>query len=75
MQPTHLTAAQLAQRLCRKEHTLANWRVKGGGPAFIPGRPVLYPIAEVEAWEQANLRHSTATHVRPGYTRRGCEAV
>ena len=60
MTPTHLTAAQLAERLHRTVKTLANWRVAGGGPHFIPGRPVLYPIAEVVAWEAANLRSSTA---------------
>lgn len=56
---THLTAKELAERLRRKEQTLANWRVSGEGPKFIPGRPVLYPLAEVEAWERANVVRST----------------
>ena len=58
--PTHLTAVQLAERLHLRPKTLANWRVAGGGPKFIPGRPVLYPLAEVEAWERARLMASTA---------------
>lgn len=55
---THLTAKELAERLHRKPQTLANWRVSGDGPGFIPGRPVLYPLAEVEAWERANVVQS-----------------
>lgn len=51
----HLTAKELAERLRRRPQTLANWRVSGDGPGFIPGRPVLYPLAEVEAWERANV--------------------
>ena len=60
MTPTHLTPDQLAERLHRKPQTLAHWRVAGEGPKFIPGRPVLYPVAEVEKWEQEQLRGSTA---------------
>lgn len=60
MTPTHLTTKQLAERLHRQPQTLANWRVAGGGPSFIPGRPVLYPIVEVEKWEAAQLVASTA---------------
>jgi hypothetical protein len=58
--PTHLTAEQLAARLHRQTKTLANWRVSGEGPRFIPGRPVLYPIVEVERWEAEKLVSSTA---------------
>lgn len=56
---THLTTTQLAERLHRKVQTLANWRVIGCGPRFIPGRPVLYPLVEVEAWERENTVSST----------------
>lgn len=55
---THLTTKELAERLKKKSQTLANWRVKGLGPGFIPGRPVLYPLSEVEAWERANVVRS-----------------
>lgn len=51
---THLTAKELAERLHRKVQTLANWRALGVGPKFIPGRPVLYPLTEVENWEREN---------------------
>ena len=55
---THLTAKELAERLHKKTQTLANWRISGKGPGFIRGRPVLYPLAEVEVWERANVVHS-----------------
>ena len=36
--------------------TLANWRCKGRGPAYVRfGHRVRYPLAMVEAWEAANL--------------------
>lgn len=41
--------------------TLANWRVTGFGPKFIKcGKKVLYPLAEIEKWEQENLKANTA---------------
>lgn len=44
--------------------SLANWRTKGQGPRFVKcGKRVLYPIAEIEAFENANLH--TATSMRP----------
>jgi hypothetical protein len=62
---THLTTKELAERLHRKPQTLANWRVLGEGPGFIPGRPVLYPLAEVEAWERANVVRGAACDTQP----------
>jgi predicted site-specific integrase-resolvase len=51
----YLTATQLCQRwgVCRD--TLLRWRKTGKGPAYFrtPGF-VLYPLAEVEQYEQAN---------------------
>lgn len=64
-QPTHLTAAQLAERWQCSEATLAFWRCTGDpkGPMFIKlGRRVLYPIVEVEAVEHGRLQ--LATHVK-----------
>ena len=51
----YLTATQLAQRWGLHSTTLARWRNSGKGPAFFrtPGF-VLYPLAEVERYEQAN---------------------
>ena len=59
--PLHLTPREAADRLRTSANTLANWRTKGGGPRFIKlGRKVLYPVAEIEAFEQRGLRQSTA---------------
>lgn len=57
----HLTTAELADRLQMDETTLANWRKKRRGPAYIrtesAGRSatIRYPLAEVEAWERRQL--------------------
>lgn len=63
----NLTPAELAERLHVSEGQLANWRCAKPprGPAYIRGEStgrkalVLYPLAEVEAWEQRRL-------IRPG---------
>ena len=40
--------------------TLANWRVQGIGPRFVKfGKKVLYPRAEVVAYEQRQIRSAT----------------
>lgn len=37
--------------------TLANWRAKGRGPAYVKvGGRVVYPLDKVEAWEAQNLK-------------------
>lgn len=39
--------------------TLANWRAKGRGPAFIKfGSRVRYPLAKLQQWEIKNLHAS-----------------
>jgi hypothetical protein len=36
--------------------TLRNWRAMRIGPAFVKiGKAVLYPIDELEAWDQKNM--------------------
>lgn len=36
--------------------TLRNWRMMKTGPSFLKlGRAVLYPLAELEAWDRKNL--------------------
>lgn len=53
-----LTATDLAGRWngAFTTGTLANWRSKKVGPAFIKLRGrVLYPLDKVEAWEISNL--------------------
>lgn len=55
---------EAAERLKCSKGTLANWRTAGGGPRFIKyGRKVLYPEAELIAFEQKNLRSSTSEKV------------
>lgn len=61
----NLLPREVAERLRMSVGHLANWRVTGEGPRYIKfGRKVLYPLVEVEAFENAHLR--TATSVRPG---------
>ena len=60
-QVLHLTARETAARWKLNVVTLANWRVQGKGPKFIKlGRRVLYPLGEIEAYEQSQLRQNTA---------------
>jgi hypothetical protein len=58
----YLTATQLAQRWGLHPDTLMRWRKAGKGPAYFrtPGF-VLYPLAGVEQYEQAN----TVTNEQP----------
>lgn len=57
----NLTTTEVAERLRLSQATLANWRVKGEGPRFVKfGRRVLYPLAEIEAFEARQLRSNTA---------------
>lgn len=61
----NLTPKEAAERLRSSPGTLANWRVQGGGPKYIKfGRKVLYPLAELEAFEKSHLM--VATSVRSG---------
>lgn len=57
----NLTTKEAAKRLRLNANTLANWRMQGTGPRYIKmGRKVLYPMAEIEAFEQRQLRGSTS---------------
>jgi hypothetical protein len=53
-----LTAEEVSERY-RGEitvGTLRNWRTMRIGPAFVKiGKAVLYPIQELDAWDQKNL--------------------
>lgn len=56
----HFITTELAERWGMAPGTLANWRINGEGPRFIKlGRRILYPIAEVEAFEQARFKSNT----------------
>lgn len=55
-----MTTTELAERWRMSAGSLANMRVEGTGPRFIkPGKIVLYPLAEVEAFEQKRLKRNT----------------
>ena len=50
----------VAERVGLSRSTLAKIRVRGGGPPFVKiGAKVLYPDAELEAWLEAQPRHSS----------------
>jgi predicted DNA-binding transcriptional regulator AlpA len=52
-----LTIDQLAERYGLDRRTLQNWRWQRTGPRGIKvGRNVLYPAAEVAAWERSQTR-------------------
>jgi len=50
-----LTDVQLAARWHMHRQTLISWRAAGTGPPFVRiNKRVLYPLAGVEQYEQAN---------------------
>lgn len=53
----HLTEKELAAREKVELRTVQKWRREATGPAYIKigghKGPVRYPVADVEAWEQA----------------------
>jgi hypothetical protein len=52
----YFTTAEVAERFRTTESTVRYWRFIGKGPASVkPGRRVLYPVDQVEAYE-AELR-------------------
>ncbi len=58
---THLTVKELCERWRIAAGTLQNWRSHGHGPAFLKwGKNILYPMTEIEAWEQKHFRTSTS---------------
>ena len=53
--------AGAADYLGLKPKTLANWRSRGCGPRYLKlGARVVYPQSELDAFNAANLRRSTA---------------
>ncbi|MCP8895399.1 helix-turn-helix domain-containing protein [Shinella daejeonensis] len=52
-----LTAEEVAERYRGEVSigTLRNWRAMKIGPSFVKiGKAVLYPIVELDAWDEAN---------------------
>lgn len=58
----HLTQKELAWRWCLSARTLERWRWLGQGPVFLKiGGRVAYRVADIEAFEQAQLQTGTAS--------------
>lgn len=54
----YLTAEEVSERYRNSISvgTLRNWRAMRIGPAYIKiGKAVLYPIEELQAWDQKNM--------------------
>lgn len=61
----YLTPQELADRWRMSRQRLAEWRVLGSGPRYIkfgtgPAARVLYPLSEVERYENKHLRASVS---------------
>lgn len=56
-----MTPQQAADYLGVAKHTLARWRVEGGGPPFLKlGGPVRYDVSDLDTWIDARRRGSTS---------------
>lgn len=56
-----LTPKQAAERLAIARHTLARWRLEGGGPPFLKlGGAVRYDVGDLDAFLVAARRRSTS---------------
>jgi hypothetical protein len=54
--PVYLTTEELAARHRTSPSSVRDWRSRGDGPlGFRFGRRVLYPLPEIERWEQQLL--------------------
>jgi hypothetical protein len=58
---TMLIQIDVANRWHISPRTLEQWRWLGNGPRYVKiGARVLYPIGEIEAFEQGNLHQNTS---------------
>lgn len=60
----YLTNDEAAEFIRQSPRTLEKWRSEGRGPAYIPGRPVAYLLADLEAWKLA--RRTIPTNTKSG---------
>ena len=66
-QNTCFTQKDLAQRWTISPRTLERWRWVGDGPAYMKiGGRVVYRLEDILAFEQGQLRQSTAANARAG---------
>lgn len=49
----YLTNNEAADFIRQSPRTLEKWRSQGRGPAYIPGRPVSYLLADLDEWKLA----------------------
>lgn len=50
-----LRPSQVEERYPLRAQTLAAWRLKGIGPAYVRvGRMIIYPVASIEHWIATN---------------------
>ena len=62
MTTSHLSTRDLATRWNISQRTLDRWRWAGEGPSFLKlGGRVVYRVADIEAFEQQQLRSCTST--------------
>lgn len=65
--PPHLSETKLAVRWSISRRTLQRWRHLGVGPSFIRlQRRIVYPLAEVESFENANRTTHYFINITPG---------
>jgi hypothetical protein len=64
--PAAVDEHEVARIIGVQVKTLRNWRVQGVGPRFVrTGRKLVrYRLADVLAWQEANLRRSTSDGAR-----------
>lgn len=55
-----LTQVEVSQWLRKATSTLEKLRVSGKGPAFKPGKPVLYKVGDIKAWLASRRVNSTS---------------
>ena len=69
----HLQQVDLARRWRLSPRTLERWRWHGIGPCYLKiGGRVVYRLADVEAFEAAQIRQSTASSMVPDRSAAPC---
>ncbi len=61
----HINEVELSERVCLSVRTLQRWRWQGLGPRYLKlGGRVVYRLADVEAWEEAQLRGGSTKSIK-----------
>lgn len=64
-----LTQVEVSKWLRKATGTLENLRLKGTGPAYKPGKPVLYKVGDIKAWLSSRTVSSTSEATMRGIHR------